>query len=131
MDATAVLRPAKSRLDLVERRLERGVEVVATCLGTHDRALAGRGEFHLLTHLGLPTISFVVELDVESEDRWVIPLETGELVADVDAVMLWDLDVAALEHDGGVRFGRFLRLDGAGRQHEGRRGVVVVDRGDT
>jgi hypothetical protein len=51
----------------------------------------------------------VFELDVEKIDRAIESFEAGEFLRDVEAVMIGDFDVAALEHDFGVE-GQFGRL---------------------
>ncbi|BBX65684.1 hypothetical protein MSAS_48580 [Mycobacterium saskatchewanense] len=50
------------------------------------------------------------ELDVEEIDGAIEPLETGEFLRDVEAVVLGDFHVAALEHDVGREYRFGLRI---------------------
>ena len=71
----------------------------------------------------------MIEFDVESVDVEVEPLESRELVADVDLVVLGYLDVAPGEDDRGVRLGRLVGLDCSGGPYKGEFCVVLVGGG--
>jgi hypothetical protein len=64
----------------------------------------------VLTGLALAPVAFVVEFDVEQIDRSVESLQAGEFLRDIEAEVVRDFDVAALDDDlGGC--GRFVFID--------------------
>ena len=67
----------------------------------------------MLTVLALAPVALVVEFDVEEVDGAVESFQAGEFLGDVDAEVVGNLDVAALDDDlgAGRRFGRRRRLD--------------------
>jgi hypothetical protein len=108
VDLTAVLGPTESGLQLVQGRVECGIEVLGTRFASHHRALAHCGDLEALTDLRLSTVLLVVELDIESEDRRVEAFDARELVHHVDAEVFGDFDVPAADLHFGVRAGQFV-----------------------
>ena len=108
MHLAAVLAPPQPVLEFADRRLEGGVEAVGARLAPHDRSAAPRGDLHVLTVLALAPIALMVEFDVEEVDGAVESFDASEFLGDVDAEVVGDLDVAALDDDLGVRRGRGL-----------------------
>ena len=102
MHLAAVLAPTQPALEFGHRRLERGIEAVGTRLAADYRPAPPRGDLDALTGFALATVAFVVEFDVEEIDGLVESLQAGEFLRDVDAEMIGDLDVAALEYDLGT-----------------------------
>ena len=68
-------------------------------IGAHDRATGAAGDLNVLTAIFLPSILLVMQLDVGSDDLVVIALDTGELVGNVLAEMVRNLNVAAPHDD--------------------------------
>jgi hypothetical protein len=70
----------------------------------------------VLAVLPLASVAFVVEFDVEQVDGAVEALEARQLLGDVDAEVVGNLDVAALDDDLGAWRGYgCLVLDDHGR----------------
>ena len=104
----AVLAPPQPVLEFADRRFEGGVEAVGAGLASHYRSAAPRGDLHVLTVLALAPVALVVEFDIEEVDAAVESLEAREFLRDVDAEVVGDLDVAALDDDLGAGRGRGL-----------------------
>jgi hypothetical protein len=101
----AVLAAPQPVLQLADGGFEGGVEAVCAGFAAHNRAAAARGDLYVLTVLALAPVALMVEFDIEKVDGAVKSLEARELLGDVDAEMVGDLDVAALHDDLGVRCG--------------------------
>src|SRR3954466_6104065 len=116
----AVLAAAQPALELADSRLERGVEAVRARFAADDGAATPRGDLYVLTVLSLAPVALMVEFDVEEVDGAVKSFQAGQFLGDVNAEVIGNLDVAALDDDLGVEggFGRLL-LDqhGAGCVH--------------
>jgi len=85
--------------------LEGAVEAVGAAFAADDGAASARGDLDVLAVLALAAVAFVLELDVEAVDRAIEPLEASELLCDIDAVVVGDLDVAASHLDFGAAIG--------------------------
>jgi hypothetical protein len=103
----AILAATQPALQFDDRRLECGIEAVGASLAADHRTATPRGDLHALTGLTLAAVAFMIEFDVEQVDGSVEPFQSGEFLGDIDAEVIGDLDVAALEHDlgGQCRFG--------------------------
>ena len=110
MDFAAVFTAPQSALQPDNCGLEGGVKAVGARFTADDRPTAPRGDLHALAGLTLATVAFVFEFDVEQIDGLVEPFGAGEFLRDVNAEVIGNLDVAALEHNLGSG-GRFLRVD--------------------
>src|SRR5690606_17412188 len=95
----AVVHPAHAVLQLVHRCVQCRVKVTCRGLGADRRTLAHAGDLDALAVLELTTVRLVEQLDVESDDLPVVAREAGQLVADVDPIVVGYLDVAALHDD--------------------------------
>src|SRR5690348_9602792 len=118
MNLATVLDATQPVLQLVDRRLERGVEAVGAGLRSGYRTPAAGGDLDALTGFALPPVGCVLELDIEKVDGAIEPLEAGEFLRDVQTVMIGDFYVAALEYNigGGCRWGLIVS-DGRFVQH--------------
>src|SRR5262249_7960627 len=68
----------------------------------------------------LPPIPLVMQLDIGSDDLLVVTLHAPELLGDVGAEMIWDLDVAPVYHDVHAP----SPVDHSGHRHPRTPGVV-------
>src|SRR6202012_1424868 len=93
VDFAAVLAAPQPAFQPDHCGLERGVEAVGAGLTADYRPAAPRGDLDALTRLTLATVAFVLEFDVEQVDGPVEPFSTGELLRDVDAEVIRNLDV--------------------------------------
>ena len=82
VDLAAVLAAPQPVLQFVDGGLEGAVETVGTTLAADDGSASARGDLDVLTVLALATVAFVLELDVETVDRAIEPLEASELLRD-------------------------------------------------
>ena len=92
----------RSRFSSLPRgQVEGGVEVGAVGLGPDDRALAAEGDLHALAVGGLAGVLLVEQLHIHAEHLQlaVEAFELTDLVLDVLAVVLRNLDVATTDHD--------------------------------
>src|SRR5690606_7160514 len=101
-DLAALLRPAQTRFELADHRLEGSVEAVGPRLGAYDRSLSAGSDLDPLTTLLLTPVAFVLQLDVEDEDRRIETFEPSEFLGDVDPEMIGDLDVASFHDNVGT-----------------------------
>ena len=67
-------------------------------VGSTNASGAGR-DLYVLAVLALAAIALMIEFDVEEVDAAVKSLESGQLFGDVNAEVVGDLDVAALDDD--------------------------------
>ncbi len=110
MDFAAVFHAAQAAFQFGDRGLERGIETVGARFAPDYRPTTASGDLDVLAGLALATVAFVVEFDVEQVDGSVESLEAGEFLRDVDAEVVRDFDVAALDDDLGA-CGRFVLVD--------------------
>ena len=108
MHLAAVLAAPQPVLQFADGRFEGGVEAVRAGFAAHDRTAAPRGDLYVLTVLALAPVALMVEFDIEEVDGAVKSLKTRKFLGDVDAEVVGDLDVAALDDDLGLRRGRGL-----------------------
>src|ERR1700757_3699842 len=106
MHFAAILDATQPAFQPGDRGFECGVEAAPACFAADHRPTAASGDLDMLTGLALAAVALVVELDVEQVDGPVEPLQAGEFLRDVDAEVVGNLDVAALEYDldGRCRF---------------------------
>jgi hypothetical protein len=97
--AATVRDPAQPCVELRDGVVERGVEVPGTRLGTHDRPAGRTGYLDPLAVVGLARIALVGQLDVDSNQLFVVPFDLAQFLGDMLPVMLRDLNVAALDQD--------------------------------
>src|SRR5439155_14981002 len=95
VDAPSAGRLAESPLELVDGLIKRRVEVLGSGLTAHNRPACAARDLHVLTPSGLPWVLLVMELDVDPADLVVVSLELGQLVGNMDPVMVRHDDVAA------------------------------------
>src|SRR5438477_38551 len=69
------------------------------CAVDGHRSAGDAGDLQTLAVVGLTRVAFVEKLDVDSDDLLVVALDLVELLADVYAVVIGHLDVAALDDD--------------------------------
>ena len=122
MHFAAILAATQPAFQPDHRGLEGGIEAVGTSLTADYRPTAPRGDLHALTGLTLATVAFVLELDVEQVDGLVEPFQSGEFLRDIDAEVIRNLDVAALDDDLGGRC-RFLCVGFYGRLVQNLTGI--------
>src|SRR5437763_10783175 len=91
--------PPQPAVELGDGEVEGAVEVAGTGLGTNHRSAGDAGDLQTLAVVGLTRVAFVEKLDVDSDDLLVVALDLVELLADVYAVVIGHLDVAALDDD--------------------------------
>ena len=120
MHFLAVLAATQPALKFVNGGLEGAVERVGATLAANDRSTVDVcGDLHALAVLALTAIVLVGQLDVEAVDRMIDPLSPGELLPDIDAEVVGDLDVAAghLDMGDGPRVGALAVGGGVRRLH--------------
>jgi hypothetical protein len=84
--------------DLVDRGIERGVEVSCAGLGTNDRPTDAARYLYSLTVVGLTGIFFVEKFDIGSGDACIVALDAGELLGNMLSKMLGNLDVTSADY---------------------------------
>ncbi len=113
MDFPAIFDATQSAFQLGDGALECGVEAVGARLAADYRPATARSDLDVLAGLALASVAFVVELHVEQVDGSVESLQAGEFLGNVDAEVVGDLDVTALDDDlsARCRFGLLVGVD--------------------
>ena len=102
VDLAPVLATPQPVLEFADGRFECGIETVGAGLASDDGPAASRGDLDVLAVLPLATVAFVVEFDVEQVDGPIEALQARQLLCDVEAEVVGNLDVAALDDDLGA-----------------------------
>ena len=94
-DAAPVVGAPHSGLELGDRRVQRGVEVLRARLGPRDGSAAPTSDLDTLAVLQLAAVALMKQLHLQPDDLVVVALQPLDLLGDVHPEMLGDLDVPA------------------------------------